>query len=453
MLSSNFFAKINQVNKVICGKNWYSGIVIFLIIFFLFSRQANAEEALEIKEKIKDTAIRIEQLEKDIRAYKNEVLEISHERESLSGVVKQIDAEHKKISGEVHLTEEKISLTDLEISDLQNTIFTLEDDIETNKGAISLSLRRVRQIEEETFIERIITSNSLGGFLKLIDQIALAQVALHDSVKNLESKKNDLTEKWLNTNEKKEQLASLREEIEYRREIAARQKYEKEVLLKETKQKEDTYKKILDEKLRLQQEFEDELFQYESELKFLSDPTLLPARGSQVLSWPVDDVLITQRFGVTSDSARLYLSGSHSGTDFRGNGDPVYAMADGIVLGVGDTDIACRGASFGKWVLIKYNNNLASTYGHLSTYTVRSGQTVRRGEVVGYSGSTGRVTGPHLHVSLYAGIDAVGETPVKVEGKESIACKGKILVQPRAPRESYLDLLDYTPPTTSSMFK
>ena len=128
-------------------------------------------------------------------------------------------------------------------------------------------------------------------------------------------------------------------------------------------------------------------------------------------------------------------------------------MADGVVQGAGDTDLACRGASFGKWVLLDFDNNLAATYGHLSIISVKKGQKVKRGQLIGYSGNTGRTTAPHLHVSLYAGIDANGKSPVEVKGKESLACAGKILVQPRAAVDAYLDLLDYTPTTTNANFK
>ncbi len=71
-------------------------------------------------------------------------------------------------------------------------------------------------------------------------------------------------------------------------------------------------------------------------------------------------------------------------------------MADGVVGGVGDTDVQCKGASFGKFVFIKYNNGLASTFGHLSLIKASKGQVVSRGDVVGYSGSTGYSTGTYL---------------------------------------------------------
>ncbi len=115
------------------------------------------------------------------------------------------------------------------------------------------------------------------------------------------------------------------------------------------------------------------------------------------------------------------------------------SMADGTVVGVGDTDKTCYGASFGKFVFIKYNNGLASTFGHLSLIKVSEGQKVTRGQIVGYSGATGHVTGPHLHLSLYAA------EAVNMESKASAACDGRIYRLPVAAVTAYLDAMEYLP--------
>jgi len=184
--------------------------------------------------------------------------------------------------------------------------------------------------------------------------------------------------------------------------------------------------------------FEKELRDYESQLKFILDPSKLPNAG--VLSWPLDNIFVTQQFGAKTGPHRTYASG-HSGTDFRARTPlPVKSMGDGIIKGIGDTDVICPGVSFGKWIFIEYNNGLSSTFGHLSLIKVFEGQRVTRGEVVGYSGGTGRVTGPHLHVSLYV------SNAVSVDTVPSKSCPGRILKQPIAAINAYLDPMYYLPP-------
>jgi murein DD-endopeptidase MepM/ murein hydrolase activator NlpD len=126
--------------------------------------------------------------------------------------------------------------------------------------------------------------------------------------------------------------------------------------------------------------------------------------------------------------------------DFRAAvGTPIKAVAEGVIKGVGDTDICCPRASFGKWILIEHNNGLSSTYAHLSLIRVKKGQRVARGAVIGYSGNTGSSTGPHLHLSLYV------SNGVEIDSFESKSYPGKILTQPIAATNAYLEPMYYLP--------
>jgi murein DD-endopeptidase MepM/ murein hydrolase activator NlpD len=284
------------------------------------------------------------------------------------------------------------------------------------------------------------------------DEIRVIQNTLGQRIYDLRFLRADLNTRKKEFLTEQEELQELQDEILDRKKIVDQSKNQQSVLLKETQYEERRYQNLIAEREALRKAFEQELYAYESKLVFLLDPTLLPARGSGVLSWPLDSLLVTQMFGAKTGPHRTYANG-HSGVDFRANGDPVYAMADGVVQGIGDTDIACNAASFGKWILLDFDNNLAATYGHLSIISVKKGQRVQKGQMIGYSGNTGRSTAPHLHVSLYAGVDANGKSPVEVQGKESIACAGKTLVQPRAAVDAYLDLLDYLPPLSATNYK
>ena len=205
-----------------------------------------------------------------------------------------------------------------------------------------------------------------------------------------------------------------------------------------TKGQESTFKKILVDRKKQKTAFEKELFEYEAKLKYVLNPNSIPKKNSSALGWPLEKIIITQNFGVTSASGRLYASGSHNGTDFGAKvGTPVFAMADGTLSAQGDTDTQCRGVSFGKWILIKYNNGLASTYGHLSGFNLSPGATVKAGDVVGFSGNTGYTTGPHLHVSMYPA-DAVNAI-----SRPSASCPGKNMIMPVAATNAYLDPLTY----------
>jgi murein DD-endopeptidase MepM/ murein hydrolase activator NlpD len=85
----------------------------------------------------------------------------------------------------------------------------------------------------------------------------------------------------------------------------------------------------------------------------------------------------------------------HQGLDISADhGSPVYATADGTVV------TASREGAYGNLVTIDHGYGLETRYGHLSKYDVKSGAKVKRGQVIGRVGATGRATGPHLHYEV-----------------------------------------------------
>jgi murein DD-endopeptidase MepM/ murein hydrolase activator NlpD len=85
----------------------------------------------------------------------------------------------------------------------------------------------------------------------------------------------------------------------------------------------------------------------------------------------------------------------HPGLDIAANkGTPVRATADGTVQSAGYQ------GNYGNAVLVEHGFNISTRFGHLSRFAVRPGQQIRRGEIIGYVGATGRVTGSHLHYEI-----------------------------------------------------
>jgi len=109
--------------------------------------------------------------------------------------------------------------------------------------------------------------------------------------------------------------------------------------------------------------------------------------------WPVQGKLVSS-FGSRTDP----FSGEgaiHTGIDLSAPaGTQVHAAADGIVV------CAEWVGGYGNLVKVDHGNGLQTYYGHLSRFTVVTGQEIRRGDVVGISGGTGRATGPHLHYEV-----------------------------------------------------
>jgi murein DD-endopeptidase MepM/ murein hydrolase activator NlpD len=87
----------------------------------------------------------------------------------------------------------------------------------------------------------------------------------------------------------------------------------------------------------------------------------------------------------------------HEGVDLVAPpGTPVYAAADGLVVG------AAPNSGYGNWIQIQHRDGLATVYGHLMGFApgIEPGESVKRGDLIGFVGSTGRSTGSHLHFEI-----------------------------------------------------
>lgn len=110
--------------------------------------------------------------------------------------------------------------------------------------------------------------------------------------------------------------------------------------------------------------------------------------------WPTGSTRITSLFGERSDPFQR-SEAFHAGLDIGGDtGDPVYATAEGVVI---DSD---RDELKGNYIIVNHGSGLTTRYLHLSERVVASGDSVKKGTLIGKIGTTGRSTGPHLHFEI-----------------------------------------------------
>jgi murein DD-endopeptidase MepM/ murein hydrolase activator NlpD len=108
---------------------------------------------------------------------------------------------------------------------------------------------------------------------------------------------------------------------------------------------------------------------------------------------PIEPAILTARFGEYG-----LWSSYHTGLDFNGNdGDPIKSIANGVVTSVG------YDGAYGNKTVVTLDDGTELWYCHQSAYNVSEGDTVRAGEIIGAVGSTGHVTGSHLHVEVRPG--------------------------------------------------
>jgi murein DD-endopeptidase MepM/ murein hydrolase activator NlpD len=124
----------------------------------------------------------------------------------------------------------------------------------------------------------------------------------------------------------------------------------------------------------------------------------------------------------------------HKGVDLPApTGTPIHATADGVI---GRADWF---SGYGLYVQIEHGANLETRYGHMSRIAVAEGQHVHKGDVIGYVGSTGLSTGPHLHYEVRIAGEAVNPVPylqvAEANASLQLASNAASLPTPRSPEE------------------
>ncbi|OYU14229.1 MAG: hypothetical protein CFE37_11980 [Alphaproteobacteria bacterium PA4] len=167
-----------------------------------------------------------------------------------------------------------------------------------------------------------------------------------------------------------------------------------------------------------------------------------------LMKTPVDGARLTSGFGMRFHPLLSY-SRMHQGVDFgAASGSPIMAAASGTISFAGPH------GGHGNYVMVKHTKDLTTAYAHMSRFAVRSGQRVTQGQVIGYVGSTGLSTGPHLHYEIWLKGRAVNPVQLKFVGgtqlggrdmarfREQMAKWRRVAVTGSAPAETAMSPLE-----------
>jgi len=414
-------------------------IVPLVFLFFVLvvlnpSTHTRAASLDAIQEQIDQIARERAALDKEIAEYQRQLDVLSGEKQSLQGAIQTLDVSRNKTSTQIKDIQAKMSSATLKLSQLSVEITDKEEAMALDQAAVAESLRAIDAADDASLIEHLLGANDFSSIWITMDGLASLSEALHEHTALLSEVKTVLKDQHQQVVSTKNELSSANVELSNQKKALDVNRAEKQTLLSETQSKEAEYQALIAQKRAEQAAFEAELFRLASELQYVVDPTNIPSVGSGVLAWPIQDPYITQQFGRTADSGRLYVSGTHDGIDFRAPvGTPILAALSGTVLEVNHG--AVQNCQYGKWVLVRHGNGLATLYAHLSTINVSKGDSVTTGELVGNSGMTGYATGPHLHFTTYLA-DAVSF--------KQYTCKsGYTVTIPIAPPEAYLNPMSY----------
>lgn len=350
---------------------------------------------------------RIEQKAQELESLNQELQQSEAKREAEERMGQTLTQELNRIDRTIQNTEiglrqstVTIEKLNLEIQDLRSEIEKREEGIILRKKAVEALLRDFQKQDTESMLVTMLNNKSLAESVAEAQSIFDLNNGLLTEVSRIKQLKTELGFRLGDVSGKKVNVEQEKQTLEVRKKTTEEQKVERAQLLVKTKENEKIYQEIVSELEARQQEISDEIAEIEEQLRKSVDASALPSKRSGVLGWPTEIPVLTQEYGATAFAQQAYKSKFHNGIDLRAKptGTRIYAAEDGIVKAVGDNGKV----QYGKFILLEHPNNLSTLYAHLSRQAVVEGQTVKRGELIGFSGNTGYSFATHLHFVVYA---------------------------------------------------
>ncbi len=360
------------------------------------------------------------EIQKQIDALKQENREIQAQINAIQGQydanlneMKDIVSRKESIDQQIALLNTKIETTNAEIAAYGQLIADSQDDLdEAEAQLLDLSQQhrqRVRAMEEKgnlTYWQVIFQANSFMDLLDRMNMVEEINASDRARIEQMRIAADIVEANRLNLAAEKNALKQTREQLAADEAALEAKRSESDDLLYELEQKAEEFQLLIDESEVLQDELMLEIAQKEVELKeakydeYLAKLALQGENPPSDASWimPVSGRL-TSPFGMRLHPVLGYKR-MHNGIDIAAaQGTPIYATRAGKV-----TTCSYQAGGAGNYVSINHLDGFSSIYMHMTHYVVSPGQMVSQGQVIGYVGSTGISTGPHLHLGIsYAG--------------------------------------------------
>lgn len=354
------------------------------------------------------------EIEQRIRELREAVGEASSEEAALirelsetQRVLDERDAAVDRIDGQLEAANARVAAAQAEVNRLDGQYVALTGQVREMQRAIDIVEDDVAEIGAELY------RRAGGAEAAAVTSLALdaetpedlfagtwylgnAATAGRDRIDDLVDLKEEVDQAREGLEEQREEAKAARDVVARERAEVARLKAEQEQARREIIEAVERQEQVLGRIRAQKDQFNSEIAELRAESNSIAD--LLRNRqggqtlvgGSGVLGIPVA-APITSGFGPRVHPI-LGTSRMHNGIDFgAGHGTSIGASADGEVVWAGP-----RGG-YGNTVIIDHGNALATLYAHQSSVSVSTGQTVTRGQTIGFVGTTGLSTGPHLH--------------------------------------------------------
>lgn len=356
----------------------------------------------------------IDALEEKNAAIQAELDTIRSEYNANFNQMADIVSQKAAIDQEITLLSDRIETTNQQIAAYSQLIADTQDEMDQAEERLrDLSAQhrdRIRAMEEQgnvTYWAVIFEANSFTDLLDRINMVEEINASDRRRIEQMRIAADIVEANRLNLESEKSAMEEIRLQLAADEEVLEQKRTESDDLLYELEQKSQEYELLMEESEALQEDLMQEIAAKEKDLaaakydEYLAKLALQGENPPSDATWvtPVSGYTLTSPFGMRTHPI-LGTQRMHNGIDMAcAQGTPIYATRAGTV-----TVASYQAGGAGNYVSINHLDGFASIYMHMTNYIVSAGQTVSQGQLIGYVGSTGLSTGPHLHFGIsYAG--------------------------------------------------
>ena len=388
-------------------KTVFAWFLALVMVFSMVPVTAGAASSSEIKKELDSLKSENKQIQAEINAIQRKYDANASEMQVLVDKKAAIDQEIGLLNNQILNINAQIAAYGQLIADTQVEL----DDAEVRLSELSRKNKeRIQAMEEEgtvSYWEVLFEANS---FTDLLDRINMMEEIAASDQRRLQEMRDIAAQVSANQEELslgKADMEQTRLELDEAQAVLEVKRTESDDLLRELVQKQEEFQVLLDESEAAQDELMRDIAAKEKEYsnaKYEENLAKLALQGQNPPSsagWirPVSGYTLTSPFGMRKHPVLGY-NRMHNGIDMAcPQGTPIYATRAGTV-----TTASYQAGGAGNYVSINHGDGFASIYMHMTNYVVSAGQKVSQGQLIGYVGSTGISTGPHLHFGIsYAG--------------------------------------------------
>lgn len=328
--------------------------------------------------------------------------------EDVSAKLKQIQADLDAANARLQSIQTKQAEINAQIAQTQNEIVKMEAYLKTRQDVLNRRVRAIYMHGQLNYLEVILGANSFSDFANRVELLKRVIRSDYNLILEIQKQKAAIEAKKAQLEEDKRQLDALAAEAEKTRQEIAKKKAEQQKVLDAAKSnkaaaaqmEQDLNAQLASVRNLIQQRLAAaEAARQAAQQQAASDDEGGGGsddnyvQGTGAMGWPCSGP-ITSPFGYRTHpifGTTIFHAGIDIGVDY---GTPIHAADSGVVVYSGWI------SGYGNAVIIDHGGGISTLYGHNQSLAVSEGQSVSKGSVIAYAGSTGNSTGPHCHFEV-----------------------------------------------------